>query len=127
MLGILSGPSGCCSLGVGHHSTSLSVKGHVSARKQLFNSCVCKQEDDPDSSAVHAMFDRLVEELAAASEDYQREAIAFLRGLLEPDPKKRMTAQDALGHPFLTGSFPELAPDLVPVVEDPYLIDSGSC
>jgi hypothetical protein len=78
--------------------------------------CVCQQEAHTASSIVHATFNRAVEELAAASEDYQREGVAFLRGLLEPNPKKRMTAEEAIRHPFLTGSFLEVAPHLLPVV-----------
>jgi hypothetical protein len=80
--------------------------------------CVCQQEEHPASSVVHTTFNRAVEELAAASEAYKREGIAFLRGLLEPNPKKRMTAEDVIRHPFLTCSFLEVAPDLLPVVVD---------
>ncbi len=52
--------------------------------------------------------------MAGASLDYRREGIAFLRGLLHPDPVKRMTAKQAIHHPFLIGSFPDVAPDLLP-------------
>jgi hypothetical protein len=52
--------------------------------------------------------------MAGASESYQREGVAFLRALLQPDPVKRMTAKQALCHPFLTGSFREVAPDIFP-------------
>ncbi|KPI84872.1 putative Protein kinase [Leptomonas seymouri] len=34
------------------------------------------------------------------------EAIAFVQRLLEPNPLKRMTAREALGHPFLLGARP---------------------
>jgi hypothetical protein len=47
------------------------------------------------------------------AEEYHREGVAFLRGLLDPDPATRMTAHQALNHPFLTGSF-LVAPDLIP-------------
>jgi hypothetical protein len=74
---------------------------------------VCQQEGD-ESCAVHATFNRIVEQMAGASEGYQREGVAFLRGLLHPDPLKRMTAKEAICHPFLIGSFPEVAPDILP-------------
>jgi hypothetical protein len=76
--------------------------------------CVCQQEDNTESSPVHATFNQSVEQMAGASQGYQREGIAFLRALLQPDPTKRMTAKEALCHPFLTGSFPEVAPDIFP-------------
>jgi hypothetical protein len=76
--------------------------------------CVCEQEGDSESSAVHATFAAAVEDMSAVSEDYQRQAVAFLRGLLQPDPAKRLTAKDAVHHPFLAGTFPEVAPDLSP-------------
>jgi hypothetical protein len=74
------------------------------------------QEEHPDSSAVHATFNQLVGQLTAASEGYQQEGTAFLCGLLQPDPTKRMTAQEALHHPFFTRTFPEVPPGLLPVV-----------
>jgi hypothetical protein len=75
---------------------------------------VWPQEGNPESSAVHTTFNQKVEQLAGASLDYRREGIAFLRGLLHPDPVKRMTAKQAIHHPFLIGSFPDVAPDLLP-------------
>jgi hypothetical protein len=76
--------------------------------------CVWQQEGDPESSAVHATFNQKVEQMAGASQEYQRQGVAFLRGLLHPDPGKRMTAKEAIHHPFLIGSFSDVAPDLFP-------------
>jgi hypothetical protein len=43
-----------------------------------------------------------------------------LRGLLDPNPATRMTADQALNHPVLVGSFLDVAPDLIPTkVEQP--------
>lgn len=68
-----------------------------------------------------------MELLAGASDEYKRAATDFVFGLLEPDPGKRMTAQDALAHPFLTESFPEVAPDLMPgeVKEDTPVLETS--
>jgi hypothetical protein len=60
------------------------------------------------------MFNGRLGQLAEASEDYHREGVAFVRGLLDPDPDSRMTAKQALNHPFLVGSFPDVAPALIP-------------
>ncbi len=60
------------------------------------------------------MFDRRAGQLAEASSEYHWEGVAFLRALLDPDPKKRMSAEQALVHRFLAGTFPEVAADLVP-------------
>lgn len=68
----------------------------------------------PGIPAIHASFEQAMELLAAASDDYKRAGSDFLRGLLQPAPSKRMTAQDALCHPFLSSGFPEVAPDLMP-------------
>jgi serine/threonine protein kinase len=62
--------------------------------------------------------------LAAESEDFKEAAADFLRGLLQPDPRKRMTAQEALGHRFLTDSFSDVAADALPaaVEEDQFVV-----
>jgi hypothetical protein len=64
-----------------------------------------------------------VDLLAAASEDFKEAAVDFLRGLLQPDPRKRMTAQEALTHRFLTDSFSDVAPDALPAaVEEDQIV-----
>jgi hypothetical protein len=73
-----------------------------------------QQEDQTESSTVHATFQRRVGLLAEASKDYQVAATDFIRGLLRSDPSKRMTAQDALRHRFLTDAFADIAPDAMP-------------
>ncbi len=81
---------------------------------------VYTQEEHPEGSAIHATFHQRVGQLAEASEDYHREGVSFLKALLDPDPSTRMTAEQALAHPFLTGTFLEIRPDLVPTkVERP--------
>jgi serine/threonine protein kinase len=63
--------------------------------------------------------------LAGASEEYQREGIDFLRALLNPDPAKRLTAEQALDHPFLTHDFDSVAPDsMPPAIKKPILVDN---
>jgi serine/threonine protein kinase len=81
---------------------------------------MCSQEEYPKASTIQATFDQRVGQLAEASENYHREGVSFVRGLLDPNPSTRMTAEEALAHPFLTGSFPEVPPCLVPTkVERP--------
>jgi hypothetical protein len=81
---------------------------------------MCSQEEYPKASTIQATFDQRVGQLAEASENYHREGVSFVRGLLDPNPSTRMTAEGALAHPFLTGSFPEVPPGLVPTkVERP--------
>ena len=41
--------------------------------------------------------------------DISDEAIAFIDGLLEPEPEKRMTAKQALADPWLQGNAPKKA------------------
>ncbi len=62
--------------------------------------------------------------MAAASEDFKEAGVDFLRGLLQPDPNKRMTAQEALAHRFLTDSFSNVAADALPaaVEEDKFVV-----
>jgi serine/threonine protein kinase len=83
------------------------------------------QEDVSESRPIHTTFREAVQQMAAASEEYQREGIHFLRALLNPDPAKRLTAEEAFDHPFLTGAFDSVAPDsLPPETEEPILIDN---
>jgi hypothetical protein len=82
--------------------------------------CTCSQEEHPHSSTIHATFNKRVGQLAEASEEYHREGVAFLRGLLDSNPDTRMTAEQALEHPFLAGHFPDVPPDLIPtLVKEP--------
>jgi hypothetical protein len=79
---------------------------------------VHSQEGHPEGSTIHGTFTQRVGQLAEASEDYHREGVSFLKGLPDPDPSTRMTAEQALAHPFLTGT--SVGPDLVPTkVEGP--------
>ncbi len=83
------------------------------------------QEDVSESRPIHATVREAVQQLAGASEEYQREGIHFLRALLNPDPAKRLTAQQALDHPFLTNAFDSVAPDnMPPKIEEPILVDN---
>ncbi len=52
--------------------------------------------------------------LAAAGEDFCQAGTDFLLSLLQADPSKRMTAKDAVRHPFLTSPFPEAALQTLP-------------
>jgi hypothetical protein len=81
---------------------------------------VCVQEQQPDTSALHATFQRKVKLLGAAGEDFCQAAADFLLSLLQADPSKRMTAEGAAHHPFLTSPFPEAALHTLPftLVED---------
>jgi hypothetical protein len=54
-------------------------------------------------SAVHARFQAHAQQLAGASEAFHREAVDFVMRLLQAEPARRMTAQQALRHPFLSG------------------------
>ncbi len=54
------------------------------------------------SSAVQTKFEAGVQQLAEVSKAFHREGVDFLRGLLHPDPAHRLTAEQALQHPFLT-------------------------
>jgi serine/threonine protein kinase len=81
---------------------------------------VCPQEGHGESSTIHATFNQRVGQLAEASEEYHREGVSFVRGLLDPNPDTRLTAEEALKHPFLAGDFPDVPPDLIPtLVEEP--------
>ena len=59
------------------------------------------------NSYVEARFRRELEQLVEAGEDFQREATHFIQRLLDPNPATRMTAAEALRHPFLTADFPD--------------------
>lgn len=48
------------------------------------------------------------------SEDFKQDGVDFLRGLLHPDPLERMTAEQALLHPFLKKGFLSAALDNTP-------------
>lgn len=74
----------------------------------------CGQETELESSALQATFEQAMELLAAASEEYKEAGSDFVRALLHPDPSKRLTAQGALCHPFLSSSFPGIDPELMP-------------
>ena len=52
-------------------------------------------------------------------EDEEKDAVAFLYRLLETDPSKRITAEEALRHPFLTKAYEESGTedDMVDLVE----------
>jgi hypothetical protein len=83
------------------------------------------QEDVSESRPIHATFREAVQQLAGASEEYQRDGIHFLRALLNPDPAKRLTAEQALDHPFLINDFDSVAPDsMPPAIEKPILVDN---
>jgi hypothetical protein len=85
--------------------------------------CVWLQEDASESQPIHATFQEQVQQLAGASEEYQREGVSFLRALLHPDPAKRMTAQGALQHPFLSMDFLSVSPaSMPPELEAPEII-----
>ncbi len=73
-----------------------------------------EQEEPSESRPVHAKFREAVQQLAGASEFYKREAVSFLRGLLQPDPMKRLPVEQALLHPFLAADFPCVAADSMP-------------
>lgn len=55
-----------------------------------------------------------MEQLAEVSEDFKREGVSFVRGLLHPNPRERLTAEQALLHPFLTKDFVGAALDNKP-------------
>jgi hypothetical protein len=75
---------------------------------------VCVQEQRPDTSALHATFQRRVRLLGAVGEDFCQAGTDFLLSLLQADPSKRMTADDAAHHPFLTSPFPKAALHTLP-------------
>ena len=54
-------------------------------------------------------FSSELEQLSSASPDYEAEAAHFLRRLLDRCPTTRMTAAEALRHPFLTKEFAEVS------------------
>lgn len=47
-----------------------------------------------------------------------------MRALLQPDPAKRLTVEEALEHPFLTNAFLSVAPDsMPPAIEMKHTVD----
>jgi serine/threonine protein kinase len=54
---------------------------------------------------MHATFQGSVKVLAEVTDEFCKAGTDFLLGLLEPDPSERMTAEDAVHHPFLTSPF----------------------
>jgi hypothetical protein len=56
--------------------------------------------------------------LAGVTKEFCKAGTDFLLGLLQPDPSKRMTAEDAVHHPFLTSPFPAADLDVMPVKLD---------
>jgi serine/threonine protein kinase len=83
------------------------------------------QEDVSESRPVHAHFKEQVQQLAGASEDFKREGVSFLRALLQPDPAKRLTARQALEHPFITNAFNSVDPAAMPPkIEKPVMVDT---
>jgi hypothetical protein len=86
--------------------------------------CGFPQEDLSESRPVHAHFKEQVQKLAGASEEFKREGVSFLRALLQPDPAKRLTAQQALEHLFLASAFDSVDPAaLPPQIEKPVIVD----
>jgi hypothetical protein len=78
-----------------------------------------RQEQQPETTPVHAKFDAKMELLAAASVGFEDACAHLLRGLLHPDPSHRLTLREALSHSFLTDSFAEVPVDRMPAeVED---------
>ncbi len=67
-----------------------------------------------ESRSVHTIVQEAAQQLAEASEEFQREGVNFLRALLQVDPAKRLTAQQAVEHPFLTKAFLRVAIDSMP-------------
>jgi serine/threonine protein kinase len=67
-----------------------------------------------ESRPVHTTFREAVQQLAEASEKFQLDGVDFLRALLQVDPANRLTAQQALEHPFLTKAFLSVAIDSMP-------------
>jgi serine/threonine protein kinase len=65
---------------------------------------------------IHDKFRNATEQLAGVSQDFKRKGLDFLQSLLEPDPVKRMTAEGALSHPFLTDDFHSTPLDDMPVL-----------
>jgi hypothetical protein len=79
---------------------------------------VCGQEEQAETSALHATFHRRVNLLVGVTDEFCQAGTDFLLGLLQPDPSKRMTAKDAVHHPFLTSPFLGAALDVMPVELD---------
>ncbi len=67
-----------------------------------------------ESLPIHGTFREAVEQLAGASDEFQRLGVSFLCALLQPDPTKRLNAEQALEHPFLNSDFLGIAPDSMP-------------
>jgi serine/threonine protein kinase len=78
--------------------------------------CAGSQEDVSEARPIHATFHEKVQQLAGASEEFQQEAVDFVRALLQTDPGNRLTAEEALLHPFLTKEFLSVAPDSLPPI-----------
>ncbi len=69
-----------------------------------------------------------MKQLAGASEEFKQEGVSFLRALLQPDPARRLTAQQALEHPFLTSAFVTVDPaTMPPKYEKPIKVESAFC
>ncbi len=92
---------------------SLHRQAALATRDFLCGQVSCHKER-PQLSALYGAFQRNMQSLSGASEDFRHAATDFLRGLLHPHPWKRMTAQDAVRHPFLTDGFLEIGPDKMP-------------
>jgi serine/threonine protein kinase len=78
--------------------------------------CAGSQEDVSEARPIHATFHEKVQQLAGASEEFQQDAVNFVRALLQTDPRKRLTAEAALLHPFLTKAFLSVPPDSLPPI-----------
>ncbi len=55
-----------------------------------------------------------MQQLAEVSGEFQRDAVDFLRALLRLDPANRLTAEEALQHPFLSSRYDSDALDSLP-------------
>lgn len=76
--------------------------------------CCHLPQESSEPRAVHDKFREAVQQLAGVSEDFKGDGEDFLRGLLHPNPADRLTAEQALRHPFLTDHFLTAALDTMP-------------
>ncbi len=72
------------------------------------------QEETGEVLKIHAKFQEDVAQLGEVSDVFYEEGVSFVKSLLQCDPTKRMTADMALSHPFLTTNFTSAALDALP-------------